>query len=223
MPLGTGGVENLFGEPRHGLGVTGRAGQFKSADVRVTRGGLPALLGDVLVVAVLRVGQRPLLLPFFLLMIGNGDGEHHFRLRPLATVTRGTAEEPAQPARRRGLETAPVRGGKPLAQCTGIEPGGSREGHEPVEAERRQRQGACQQFVDHGGLPLDLSGLCGGGLLLGLAVVLQAAFSRSLACCGVCPSPSVCGTAGRRFHSGLPLQAIPVPLPACVMTALSPR
>jgi hypothetical protein len=37
-----------------------------------------------------RVGQRPLLLPFFLLMIGNGIGEQNFGFRHLATVTRGT-------------------------------------------------------------------------------------------------------------------------------------
>ena len=97
------------------------------------------------------------------------------RLRHLAGVAVGDGQQATKPGRRDGRPITPVRRGKSRPQRAGIEFWGPRRGHEPVEAQRPERQDTGQDLVERLHPLLQRRGLVLRLSLLGFEMLLLAA------------------------------------------------
>ena len=166
--------QHAVDEPLHGLRIAGRERRLAAGDVRVPRHCSRAFLGDLPVVPGLGDGKRPPPFGFAALVSRLSGLETSLRLRPLAALADGGTQETAQPARRDGREIIPVRREKRGPKGTGIEFRCPRNAHEPIEAQRPERQNAGQDLIERLHPLLHRSGLVVRRLLLRLTMLLLA-------------------------------------------------
>ena len=107
-------------------------------------------------------------------MLCLSDLETGARLRHLAGVADGDGQEAAEPGRLDGRVIIPVRRGNRVRQGAGIEFGCPRNGHEPIETQRPERQNAGQDVIECLHPLLHRSGLVVRLLLLRLTMLLLA-------------------------------------------------